>query len=71
MTGKEIIDNLLFSDLFSAKKLFIIRDPQQIKGRPVKDLLNFCSNPVPNHFLVLVNDNYMDKSSFTRALKKL
>tara|TARA_Y100001970_G_scaffold111315_1_gene138976 strand:+ start:13867 stop:14841 length:975 start_codon:yes stop_codon:yes gene_type:complete len=71
MSGKEIIDSLLFSDLFSTKKLFILRDPQQIKGKPAKDLLNYCSNPNPNHFLVLVNDNYMDKSTFTRSLTKI
>ncbi len=71
MTGKEIIDSLLLSDLFSTKKLFILRDPQQIKGKPAKDLLEYCSNPIPNHFLVLVNDNYMDNSSFTRSLTKI
>ena len=41
------------------------------KGKPAKELLNYCSNPIPNHFLVLVNDNYMDKSSFTRSLTKI
>tara|TARA_B100001250_G_scaffold355545_1_gene330096 strand:- start:192 stop:1166 length:975 start_codon:yes stop_codon:yes gene_type:complete len=71
MAGKEIIDSILFSDLFSTKKLFILRDPQQIKGKPVKDLLDYCSNPISNHILVLVNDNYMDQSSFTRSLVKI
>tara|TARA_B100002052_G_scaffold237046_1_gene220600 strand:+ start:593 stop:1567 length:975 start_codon:yes stop_codon:yes gene_type:complete len=71
MSGKEIIDSLLFSDLFSTKKLFILRDPQQIKGKPAKDILEYCSNPIPNHFLVLVNDNFMDNSSFTRSLTKI
>ena len=71
MTGKEIIDSILFSDLFNKKKLFILRDPQQIKGKPVKDLLDYCSNPISNHILVLVNDNYMDQSSFTRSLAKI
>ena len=68
MTGKEIMDSILFSDLFNTEKLFILRDPQQIKGKPAKDLLDYCSNPNPNHILVLVNDNYIDKSSFTRNL---
>ena len=71
MAGKEIIDNLSFADLFSTKKLFILRDPQQIKGKSAKDLLDYCSNPIPNHFLILVNDNYIDKSSFTRSLTKI
>jgi len=70
MSGKEIIENILFSDLFSTKKLFILRDPQQIKGKPVKDLLDYCYKPNSNHVLVLVNDNYMDKSSFTKSLTK-
>ena len=71
MTGKEIIDSILFSDLFNKKKLFILRDPQQIKGKPAKDLLDYCFDPIPNHFLVLIDDNYMDKSSFTRSLTKI
>ncbi len=70
MTGKEIIDSILISDLFSTQKLFIIRDPQQIKGKPVRDLLDYCSNPISNNVLVLVNDNYLDKSSFTKSLTK-
>ncbi len=70
MPGKEIIDNILFSDLFNSKKLFILVDPQKVKGRPLKDLLNYCSNPDSNHVLVLINDNYMDKSSFTRSITK-
>ena len=37
MTGKEIIDNILFSDLFSTKKLFIHQRPAATKkGRPLK-----------------------------------
>ena len=70
MSGKEIIDIILSSDLFSTKKLFILRDPQQLKGRAIKDLLDYCSNPLPNHILVLVNDNYLENSSFSKAIIK-
>ena len=70
MSGKEIIEQILFSDLFNTQKLFILRDPQQLKGKAVKDLLEYCSNPIPNHFLVLINDNFMDNSSFSKSLVK-
>jgi len=70
MSGKEIIEQILFSDLFNTQKLFILRDPQQLKGKAVKDLLDYCSNPIPNHFLVLINDNFMDNSSFSKSLVK-
>ena len=70
MSGKEIIEQILFSDLFNTQKLFILRDPQQLKGKAVKDLLDYCSNPIPNHFLVLINDNFMDNSSFSKSVMK-
>ena len=70
MSGKEIIEQILFSDLFNTQKLFILRDPQQLKGKAVKDLLEYCSNPIPNHFLVLIIDNFMDNSSFSKSVMK-
>jgi len=69
-SGKEIIDRLICSDLFETRKLFILKDPQQIKGKVVKELISYCQNPLKNHFLVLINDNYMDKSFFSKNLPK-
>ena len=51
-SGKEIMDKLISSDLFGTKKLFILKDPQQIKGKVVKELLSYCEKPLKNHFLV-------------------
>ena len=69
-SGKEIMDKLISSDLFGTKKLFILKDPQQIKGKVVEELISYCQDPLKNHFLVLINDNYMDKSSFSKKLQK-
>ena len=44
-SGKEIIDSILSIDLFVSKKLFIIKDPQKIKGKPLDELLKYCNNP--------------------------
>ena len=68
MSGKEIINHILYTDLFNSKKLFILRDPQQLKGKAAKDLLNYCSQPISTHFLVLINDNFMDNSAFSKAV---
>ena len=41
MSGKEIVDRITTTDLFSTKKIFMIRDPQKIKGKASIDLVNF------------------------------
>ena len=68
LSGKEILDKILSSDLFSSKKLFILRDPQQIKGKVSKELISYCHQPILNHYLVFICDNYLDKSSFFKNL---
>ena len=67
-SGKEIIDSILFRDLFATKKLFILRDPQKIKGKPLDELLEYCHNPLDNHFLVLINDKFADIDSFSKKI---
>ena len=59
MKGKEIMDRLTMSDLFSSKKLFVLRNPQQLKGRPIDDLIQYCKSPMENHILLLINDDWM------------
>lgn len=69
-SGKEIMDKLISSDLFGTKKIFILKDPQQIKGKVVEEFKSYCQNPLKNHFLILINDNYLDKGSFSKNLQK-
>ena len=69
-SGKEIIDLILSSDLFATKKLFILKDPQKIKGKPLDELLKYCNDPYDNHYLVLINDNFTYQDSFSKKLPK-
>jgi len=71
MKNKEIIDRITASDLFSSKKLFILRTPQQLKGKSSNDLLEYCSNPLENHVLILVNDDWTSKSTFITKIEKI
>ena len=69
-SGKEIIDSILSIDLFVSKKLFVIKEPQKIKGKPSDELLKYCNDPSDNHFLVLINDNFADFDSFSKKMPK-
>ena len=69
-SGKEIMERLISSDLFGTRKLLILKDPQQIKGKVLNELINYCEKPLKNHFLVLINDNYMDKGYFLNNLPR-
>ena len=69
-SGKEIMDKLISSDLFETKKLFILKDPQQIKGKVLEELKSYCQKPLINHFLILIIDNYLYEGSFLKNLQK-
>ena len=71
MSGKEIVDRMTTTDLFSTKKLFIIRDPPKIKGKSSLDLLNICKNPIDGHIMVLVSDDWSIRSSFLSKIEGL
>lgn len=67
---REIIDRINQGDLFSSKKLFVLRNPQQIKGKSLDELLQFCSNPIPNHYLVIILDDFYSQLKIAKALQK-
>jgi len=67
---QEIINRLTQSDLFSSKKLFILRNPQLIKGKSLDELIQFCKDPQPNHFLVVVMDDFYSTLKIAKELQK-
>ena len=71
MSSQEIIDRISQADLFSSQKYFIIRNPQQIKGKAQDELLQFCFNPTPNHFLVIIIDDYYSSLKIAKELQKV
>jgi len=64
LTAKQIIDQLTTSDLFMMKQAFIIFQPQRLMGKARQDLLELCLNPIENHILFLINDDYRSKNVF-------
>ena len=71
MKGKEIMARLTMRDLFASKKLFVLRNPQQLKGKPGDDLFAYCESPIESHVLILINDDWMKKAAFLTKLEKI
>ena len=68
MDGKEIISQLFNEDLFSSKKLYILRNPQQIRGKYKDDLIKYCLSPLKSRILILIIDDWFDKSIITKKI---
>jgi len=70
MNEKEIIDQILITDLFKSNRLFILRDPQKIRNKVFKDLLSYLKNPHKNHLLIIINDDWIKKSSNLNKIER-
>ena len=70
LSNKEIIDQLTQTDLFSSKKLFILRNPAALRNKYREELLDYCRNPLQNHNLIIIEDDYSNKKAMTKDLKK-
>lgn len=69
--GREILDQLRASDLFASRKLFVVRNAQQIKEPYREQFLDFCRNPLPNHFVVIIDEGFGRRPALIRELNKL
>lgn len=67
MSGKEIIERIISQDLFATKKIFILRNPQQLKAKASTELIKLCIDPIENHILVLILDDW----SGSKVIKKI
>jgi len=68
MKGKEILVRLTTTDLFNMKKIFILRNPQQLKGKNSDDLISYCKAPIRNHVLIIILDDWIEKSAFAKKI---
>ncbi len=71
MSSKDIIDHLIASDLFSTKKLFLLRNPNSLKGKARGEFLEFCQRPTDGHTLVIMHDEFGAKNKFLESLVEI
>jgi len=66
--SKEIISKINESDLFSSRKIIILRSPNSLRGKTRDELLDYCMNPSSNKYLVFIQDEFSLKNKFVKAL---
>ena len=71
INGQNVVDQILINDLFSSKKIFLLKEPQKLKLKQQNDLFQYCKNPINNHLLFLINDDWSKKTNYLNKLEKL
>ena len=71
ISGNDIIDKLTTIDLFNSMNLFILRNPNGLRGKVRDELVDYCQNPLANNILILVQDEYGAKNKMIQNLVNL
>lgn len=66
--SKEIISKINQSDLFSSRKIIILRSPNSLRGKTRDELLDYCFNPRSDKYLVLIQDEFSLKNKLIKGL---
>lgn len=66
--SKEIISKINQSDLFSSRKIIILRSPNSLRGKTRDELLDYCFNPSSDKYLVLIQDEFSLKNKLIKGL---
>ena len=70
ISGKNIIDKLTTIDLFNSMNLFILRNPNGLRGKVRDELVDYCQNPLTDNILILVQDEYGAKNKMEKWSRK-
>ncbi|MFQ6606596.1 MAG: DNA polymerase III subunit delta [Fidelibacterota bacterium] len=71
MSKREILDHLTKTDLFSQEKIFVLRNPQALRDSYLREFLEYCRQPLPQRYLVVVVDDFYDRSAAVRKLTEI
>ncbi|MFH1850728.1 MAG: DNA polymerase III subunit delta [Candidatus Neomarinimicrobiota bacterium] len=69
--GRETVEALTRSDLFSSRKLFTLRNAQQLREPHRRQFLDYCKNPILNHCLIVIDDESGNRLALMRDLAEL
>ena len=70
MKGEEIIEQITATDLFSSKKMFVLFEPQKLKGASRKEFLSYCDNPIKTNCLIIILEEFGKNVAMVRELTK-
>lgn len=71
MGSKEIMAQLMSVDLFNDQKLFILINPNGLKGKVRDEFIDFYQNPPVNSTLVIIHNEFGAKNKFMQSLSAL
>jgi len=71
MSSKEIMDQLSTEDLFNSKKIFILMNPNGLRGKTRDEIIELYKNPPQNNILVISQYEYGAKNKFIESLARL
>ena len=71
LSNREILESILKIDLFSSRRLFVLRDAHQIKGPYKKQLVEYCTSPVNNHCLIIIDDDFKSQYALIKEISKI
>ena len=67
---QELLKSLFSVSLFSDRELFIVRQIKKIIGNDRDELVNYLQNPNMDKCLVLISEDFDDRNTFQKILKK-
>jgi len=70
MKGDEIIEQITTTDLFSSKKVFILFEPQKLKGNIRKEFLAYCDHPIQSNCLIILLEEFGKRVGMAKELTK-
>ena len=65
------LNQILTNDLFSSKKVFILKNFQRLKSKQQEELLEYIKRPLENHLLFIINDDFFRKTKNLNKLENL
>ena len=68
MSGNEIIEKLYASDLFSRKKIFVLRNLQNIQTSYQKNIFRYCEKPIQLNCLVIILEDFDQRKAIVKEL---
>ena len=71
LSSKEIIERLNRTDLFASKSVFVLRQPQLIRGSYRDGLIAYCKQPPSVNSLIILHNEWQARTKYFKDIEKL
>ncbi|NQV38599.1 MAG: DNA polymerase III subunit delta [Candidatus Marinimicrobia bacterium] len=71
ISSKEIIERLNRTDLFASKTIFVLRQPQLIRGAYRDGLMAYCKHPPLTNSLIILHNEWQARTKYFKDMEKM